>query len=195
MYEAHRNEQNNPIKGEEFVFPNISMGGALKYLEKYPAEPYLSNMLNKIATRLNIIEEGSGNKYTLHCFRRGGAQLRYFDQKNNWPIDAVKAWAGWAKIEGHQTLINYIMNESERRETYFGDMASPLRRDANRAAHDQTEVVDVNPDSRFTSIERTLNTISTQLVSQSNHLVNMQRDITTLTRRNGIFITLLLNIS
>jgi hypothetical protein len=56
-----------------------------------------------------------GWKYTLHCFRRGGCQHRYFQSSNQWSLAAVKAWGGWIEKEKAFTLIRYLFNEHEAR--------------------------------------------------------------------------------
>jgi hypothetical protein len=54
-------------------------------------------------------------KYTLHCFRRGGCQHRYFHTYPSWPIEAIKRWGGWSESEQSDTLIKYILNDHEAR--------------------------------------------------------------------------------
>jgi hypothetical protein len=65
-------------------------------------------------------------KYTLHCFRRGGAQFRFFGLKRGkWTLTQIKSWGGWAKGEKSQTLIHYLLNELESIENYYGDLCAP----------------------------------------------------------------------
>lgn len=54
-------------------------------------------------------------KFTLHCFRRGGCQHRFFLSDKGWPLVVIKWWGGWSKGESTDILINYVMNEYERK--------------------------------------------------------------------------------
>jgi hypothetical protein len=58
---------------------------------------------------------GRGGQYTLHCFRRGGAQHRFFECKKTWPLVAIKYWGGWSSNERMDTIVNYVLNEYENR--------------------------------------------------------------------------------
>ena len=58
---------------------------------------------------------GQGGQYTLHCFRRRGAQHRFFESNRTWPLDAIKFWGGWSEKDGQDTIINYLLNEWESR--------------------------------------------------------------------------------
>ena len=86
----------------------------------------------------------------MHCFRRGAAQHRFFHSKRAWPLIAIKAWGGWDRSYNTDTLINYIMNEYELRESDFSDMMNPdltSRRDHNLSILAQDNPNESNFDS------------------------------------------------
>ncbi len=45
-----------------------------------------------LTERVNLF--GNGDNYTLHCFRRGGAQHRFFESDRTWPLEMIKFWGG-----------------------------------------------------------------------------------------------------
>ena len=64
----------------------------------------ISTILNTVAVKVGIITKNE--HITLHCFRRGSAQYRFFYSTPKWPLNAVKAWGGWAASEGIFYLYN-----------------------------------------------------------------------------------------
>ena len=128
-----------------FLFPSLR-NGSLAPTAALNAHDTVSKELNSAALSLGIIQHASVAKYSLHCFRRGGAQHRFFHPKKPWPLAVVRRWGGWSKSEGTKTLINYLLNEYESREEYIGDMTSPYRRDLNRSILNQ-DIPEENEDA------------------------------------------------
>ena len=58
---------------------------------------------------------GQGGQFTTHCFRRGGAQHRFFESNKRWTLAAIKYWGGWREKDGPDTIGNYVLNELEHR--------------------------------------------------------------------------------
>lgn len=46
-------------------------------------------------------------------------------------------------------LLNYILNEIEARENYYGDMLSPFKRNLNVASHDNDSELPLNTDDHL----------------------------------------------
>jgi hypothetical protein len=82
----------------------------------------LNAWLKRLSEEAGIFPVHDERHLTTHCFRRGGAQFRFFSAREKWPLEVCKRWGGWAPTEGHQTLINYILNEYEARESEISDM-------------------------------------------------------------------------
>jgi hypothetical protein len=87
--------------------------------------------LNEFALKVGIISNPSIQKLSTHCFRRGGAQHRFFFTKKPWSLTSVRAWGGWTRGETVDTIVRYLMNEYQVREEDFSDMMNPERRDRN----------------------------------------------------------------
>ncbi len=105
--------------------------------------------------------------FTLHCFRRGGCQHRFFKSKRGWPLPAIKAWGGWSKSERPDVLINYVMNEYELIENDFSDFCNPLKRDRNVSSLDQ-EIQPIDLETKY-------NALQALLIQRFNHLESMLR--------------------
>ena len=92
-------------------------------------------MLNYWANEAEIIliVNGEIGCFTLHCFRRGGAQHQFmFAIHGKWSISAVKWWGGWSPNEKADTMIKCLLEELESDEMDFRDMFSPLRNSEKR---------------------------------------------------------------
>ena len=81
---------------EEFLFPAVGRTtGILR-----PGEPLSHDQVQKsldAAVKGAKIEE----KFSTHCFRRGGAQYRFMSAPlgERWSLHCVRFWGGWAEGE------------------------------------------------------------------------------------------------
>ena len=73
------------MAGEEFVFPAVGANGVVQ-----PSEPLTQDNVQKM---LSEATAGSGieGKYSMHCFRRGGAQHWFIRTPDGekWNMDVV----------------------------------------------------------------------------------------------------------
>ena len=95
-----------PMADEDFVFPAIGANGKPQL-----GEPLTTDTVQKM---LNEAIAGSGieGKYTMHCFRRGGAQHWFIHapEREKWSLDVCQFWGGWA--EGEQVgFISFLVVE------------------------------------------------------------------------------------
>ncbi|KAJ2987775.1 hypothetical protein HDV02_005943, partial [Globomyces sp. JEL0801] len=75
----------------------------------------LKALINQLVNENRVVLSTNAD-FTLHCFRRGGCQHRFFYSRRAWSLAAIKAWGGWSKSERTDILINYVMNEYEVRD-------------------------------------------------------------------------------
>lgn len=99
--------------------------------ESAPEFAWINTKLSLIVQKIGMVTSDSSQKYTTHCFRRGGAQHRFFYAKKRWNLTAVRAWGGWAHGESPKTIIRYLMDEYIAMEQNFSDLMSPERTDRN----------------------------------------------------------------
>jgi hypothetical protein len=94
----------------------LSWGNHLKYEQ-------LESWLSKLFVASDIDDSAY---FTLHCFRRGGAQHRYiFHEKyghERWDIAMLRVWAGWTDSDDFDVLIKYILEETYRHENDMSNM-------------------------------------------------------------------------
>ncbi|KIO27912.1 hypothetical protein M407DRAFT_22827 [Tulasnella calospora MUT 4182] len=69
--------------------------------------------------------------FTNHCFRRGGAQYRFFEgpPERRWSSELVQVWGGWVGDEKPDTMLKYLINIRHQNEKDYSDALSPLRSD------------------------------------------------------------------
>ena len=84
----------HPLADEDFIFPALGANGI------QPGEPVTTDSIQKL---LNKAVAGSGleGNYSMHCFRRGGAQHWFIHAPDHekWSMDVVQFWGGWAEGE------------------------------------------------------------------------------------------------
>jgi hypothetical protein len=105
-------------------------------------EPWKTNDIsNYIKTITQELDMGTltDSNYTTHCFRRGGAQHRFFHAKTRWTLTEIKAWGGWAKGERNNTIIQYLLDDYVARETDSRFLCSPFKVSSIAAAGGQEE--------------------------------------------------------
>jgi len=81
------------MAGTDFVFSMLGKNGVLQ-----PGLPLsheaVQKQLNEATTKAGI----PGN-FSMHCFRRGGAQYCFMLAPKPWLLTRVHWWGGWAKGE------------------------------------------------------------------------------------------------
>lgn len=120
--QLQHNDSLNFAEDKEYVFPllsgdNCSLQAGTK-MDSYNINQVLQKCVEGLKLEGNDLL-GRGGQYTLHCFRRGGAQHRFFECKKTWPLVAIKYWGGWSNTERMDTIVNYVLNEYENRYIYF----------------------------------------------------------------------------
>jgi hypothetical protein len=175
---SYRENKSTDFRPTEYLFPKMTKIGS--NLSFSPAEKTSTQTLNQV---LEMVVTGAGligptitGQYTSHCFRRGGAQHRFFYAREKWSLTAVKAWGGWSQKEKTTTLINYILNEYEAKEAYFGDLCSPFKRDRNLSVLDQ---VPSEPDlaNSMTVLAQKIDMISFNLGAVSNAVAQISQAV------------------
>jgi integrase len=87
-----------PLQPDDYIFPTIGANG----VSVHPDRPLSSDMVQKkileTATKAGI---KGAEKFTTHCFRRGGAQYRfmYAPMSKRWSLAQIRWWGGWAQGE------------------------------------------------------------------------------------------------
>jgi hypothetical protein len=71
-------------------------------------------MLDKFVDGGKLLDGRINGSFTTHCFRRGGAQHRFFLAKEKWTMQVVKWWGGWSETESIDTIIKYLLEETDR---------------------------------------------------------------------------------
>jgi hypothetical protein len=90
---------------KECLFPLFSRGRNSNTLSldtsNEVSQGTFSIILKDITSQAGIIN----TSYTLHCFRRGGAQHRFLFARKKWSLRDCKWWGGWSAGEGTNTLM------------------------------------------------------------------------------------------
>jgi hypothetical protein len=116
------------INPSTYLFPRIQSESV------HPTSKTLASRITACLEQLNQachLSNGHAGAFQTHCFRRGGAQYRFFYALKPWPLNIIKRWAGWAEGEDAGTLAKYLLEEYSRLEGDVSDMLSPHRRDRN----------------------------------------------------------------
>ena len=112
------------MEPKSYLIPNTTNNGIM--FGQKSSSLSISEHLNEAAEKSGVIQ---GNKHllllikckidneflTLHCFRRGGCQHRFFYMNKAWDLSSIKQWGGWAKNETMDNLINYLLNDYSSR--------------------------------------------------------------------------------
>lgn len=97
-------------------------GTTIKFGEKMTKNTFMETV-NVLVTKCNIVPKNALGKelgkFTMHCFRRGGAHHRYITGKKRWPLDVFKWWEGWGKSDDINTIIRYLLEETSKYESNF----------------------------------------------------------------------------
>ncbi|KAH6905934.1 hypothetical protein BKA70DRAFT_1107246 [Coprinopsis sp. MPI-PUGE-AT-0042] len=110
-----------PLEDDDMMFPKIGANGVI-----YPKSAITTDQVQKKLTKISK-EAGLPNadRFTTHCFRRGGAQYRHMFAlgKQKWKMNRIRWWGGWAEKENKNTLIRYLLDELS---TYEEDHSNAL---------------------------------------------------------------------
>ncbi|KAF9121540.1 hypothetical protein BG015_005793, partial [Linnemannia schmuckeri] len=87
-------------------------GGFVKFQEAL-SQIRVQDWLDRLTNQTGILARRNG-RFTMHCFRRGGAQFRFMFAKEKWSLKAVKWWGGWSEGEGTGTIMWYLLEEFTR---------------------------------------------------------------------------------
>lgn len=123
------------LNDNELIFPKLDKSQGKIKLGKEMTHGDFLDLLNYWANEawIVLIVNGEIGYFTLHCFRRGGAQHQFmFTIHGKWSISAVKWWGGWSPNEKADTIKKYLLEELESDEMDFRDMFSPLRNSEKR---------------------------------------------------------------
>jgi hypothetical protein len=118
---------NIAVNANNFVFRQLR---GQQVLNKPATDNWVRFTLKSIAVRLDIIKDET-EKLTTHCFRRGGAQHRFFYARHPWSLTSIRAWGGWSKGEAADTILRYLVDEYTSKDSDYRNMMSPDRRDRN----------------------------------------------------------------
>lgn len=86
-----------PLGPEDFLFPSISINGTVE-----PHRHMTAEMAQKVITAFAKAANIPGaERFTTHCFRRGGAQYRFMFAPigSRWTLARIRWWGGWADGE------------------------------------------------------------------------------------------------
>jgi hypothetical protein len=99
---------NRKLQGDDYIFPFIAPNGVF-----HPDRPIshegVTKQLQAAAKDANL----SGQQYSTHCLRRGGAQYRFMNAPlgKRWSLTACRWWGGWTEGEKVRTSYNTIAQQ------------------------------------------------------------------------------------
>jgi hypothetical protein len=84
-----------PWHPDDHIFPKMGNQGKRAHPETPPTADAISKMIFEMATAAGI---ANADKFSTHCFRRGGAQYRfmYAPDGERWSLACIRWWGGWA---------------------------------------------------------------------------------------------------
>jgi hypothetical protein len=85
----------------------------------------VSRYLNEVRVAVGL-ENINNAHHTTHCFRRGGAQHKFFFAKKRFTLTDLKAWGGWSQGDSNNTIIQYLMDDYAAREADSRFFYSPF---------------------------------------------------------------------
>jgi hypothetical protein len=83
------------LEPHEYIFPFISSNCQI-HANWVISQEYIQSLITKFTS-----SAGLEKSYTMHCFRRGGAQYRFMfaPTKERWSLNIIRWWGGWAAGE------------------------------------------------------------------------------------------------
>lgn len=105
------------------LFPRVDESISQMLFGECMVQGTMMKTINEVNRRIGIIPKNASGedmeKFTIHCFRRGGAQHRFVTGRNRWPLDVVKWWGGWGAGDDVNTIIRYLLEETNRYENNY----------------------------------------------------------------------------
>ncbi|KAG8995254.1 hypothetical protein FRB90_000220 [Tulasnella sp. 427] len=130
----HLYSKERPPHPHDFVFPSFhTSSGLIDPTSKLGTETIMT-IFQEIsydsgAVPRSRLPDGSNAPFpfTSHCFRRGGAQYRFFE--DGWSVEQAQVWGGWVGDEKPDTMMKYLINVRHQNEKDYSDLLSPIRAD------------------------------------------------------------------
>ncbi|KAF9069400.1 hypothetical protein BDP27DRAFT_1447711 [Rhodocollybia butyracea] len=112
---------------DDFIFPTINANG----ITIQSTQPITPEAVQKMISKFTD-SAGTPGAFTMHCFRRGGAQFRFMFASigEQWTLAQIRWWGGWASNEKWDTLIRYLLDELNTYEEDHSDALAPIDRKA-----------------------------------------------------------------
>ncbi|KAF5320608.1 hypothetical protein D9611_013750 [Ephemerocybe angulata] len=123
FYETH--VLRRPLQDEDYMFPTINFTTLNANADTPITRQAVQKMISEFATAAGL---SKADKYTTHCFRRGGAQYRFMFAPlgKRWTMARIRWWGGWAEGESGDTLIRYLLDELYTYEEDHRDALCPV---------------------------------------------------------------------
>ncbi|KAF6761447.1 hypothetical protein DFP72DRAFT_1061677 [Ephemerocybe angulata] len=123
FYETH--VLRRPLQDEDYMFPTINFTTLNANTDTPITRQAVQKMISEFATAAGL---SKADKYTTHCFRRGGAQYRFMFAPlgKRWTMARIRWWGGWAEGESGDTLIRYLLDELYTYEEDHRDTLCPV---------------------------------------------------------------------
>ncbi|KAJ7590499.1 hypothetical protein C8J56DRAFT_1046766 [Mycena floridula] len=127
---------------DDYMFPSMSMNGQNVYHDTPVSKDVVQKKLKEVTTEAGI---RGADRFTTHCFRRGGVQYRfmYAPLGQRWTLARIHWWGGWAKNEHRDTLIRHLLDELYNYEEDHSDALCPIKHDASQSHNG--EAADIRP--------------------------------------------------
>ncbi|KAF5315912.1 hypothetical protein D9611_004924 [Ephemerocybe angulata] len=130
FYEMH--VLRRPLQGEDYMFPSINFSTLNANADTPITRQAVQKMISEFATAAGL---SKAEKYTTHCFQRGGAQYRFMFAPigKRWTMARIRWWGGWAEGESGDTLIRYLLDELHTYEEDHRDALCPVDESAGNS--------------------------------------------------------------
>ncbi|KAJ7585443.1 hypothetical protein C8J56DRAFT_1087359, partial [Mycena floridula] len=118
------------LKPDDYIFPTINGSGKHTYAHTAVSKDIAQKKIKDVTAAAGI---RGAERFTTHCFRRGGAQYRFMHAPigERWTLARIRWWGGWAKNEHRDTLIRYLLDELYNYEETHSDALCPVKHDAS----------------------------------------------------------------
>ncbi|KAG1906357.1 uncharacterized protein F5891DRAFT_1138182 [Suillus fuscotomentosus] len=119
------------LEPEDYIFPAIGANGIVHCGEPISHDT-VQAWIDEATTEAGI-PRGTGDNFTTHTYRRGGAQWRWMFAPigQRWTLARVRWWGSWAENENCDTLIRYLLDELSTYENDHSDALCPTQREAD----------------------------------------------------------------
>ncbi|KAF8333359.1 hypothetical protein F5887DRAFT_893721 [Amanita rubescens] len=111
----------------EFIFPTFGSNGVI-----YPNQELSYDTVQEYIDEFQA-KAGLSGRFTTHSFRRGRAQYRFMCAPlgQRWALNRIRWWGGWAKKEGIDTLIRYLVDSVQNEENTHSNALCPIQSEAD----------------------------------------------------------------